>query len=259
MRLPLILLLSGAAAFAATVGPDSGSLVVSGGAMGPEILNRLIALAGGPDASIIVIPTANLPPQLDIVNMLRGRGAKNVTVLHTTDRKVADSEDFVRPLKKAGGVWFTGGRQWRLVDAYIDTRTVREVRAVLDRGGVVGGSAAGASILASYLVRGSRENNTVMMAPGYERGFGFLRGVAVDSHLLERKRENDMVSVVAAHPELLGIGIDTRTAVVVKGDILEVLGASKVAIYERGKPYYLLSSGDRFDLKTHSRIHASSH
>ena len=146
VRLPL-LLFSCAAAFAATVGPDNGSLLVAGGAVEPEIMNRFIELAGGPDASIIVIPTANLPPQLEIVNTLRSRGAKNVTVLHTTDRKIADSEAFVQPLKKAGGVWFTGGRQWRLVDAYLDTRTIREVRAVLDRGGVVGGTSAGASIL----------------------------------------------------------------------------------------------------------------
>jgi cyanophycinase len=245
-------LLAGATAFAAAVGPDSGSLVVvGGGALGPEIVSRFIELAGGPAASIVVIPTANaaapLPKSLGSVDMLRQRGAKNITVLHTTNRKTADSEGFVAPLKKASGVWFGGGRQWRLVDAYLDTRTVREVWAVLQRGGVVGGSSAGASILASYLVRGAREGNAIMMAPGYERGFGFLRGVAVDQHLLQRNRQNDMVSVVAAHPELLGIGIDARTAIVVKGDQMEVIGTSKAAIYELGKPYYFLSSGDRFD------------
>jgi len=65
-----------------------------------------------------------------------------------------------------------------------------------------------------------------------------------------------MVSVVAAHPQLLGIGIDEKTAVVVEGDQFEVVGPSKVAIYENNKPYYFLSAGDRFDLKTRSRLHA---
>jgi cyanophycinase len=138
----------------------------------------------------------------------------------------------------------------------MNTRTLRELRAVLARGGVIGGTSAGATILGSYLVRGAREGNSVMMAPGYEQGFGFLRGVAIDQHLLKRKRENDMIAVVSAHPQLLGIGIDEKTAVVVQGDRFEVVGPSKVAIYENSKPYYFLSGGDRFDLKTRSRLHA---
>ena len=93
-----------------------------------------------------------------------------------------------------------------------------------------------------------------MMAPGYEQGFAFLRGVAIDQHLLKRKREKDLVAVIAAHPQLLGIGLDEGTAVIVQGDRFEVVGASKVAIYEPHKSYYFLSAGDRFDLKTRSRL-----
>ncbi|HSW29305.1 MAG TPA: hypothetical protein VLH75_07405, partial [Longimicrobiales bacterium] len=41
------------------VGPARGSLVVVGGAMqSPEIYRRFIELAGGPDAPLIMIPTA---------------------------------------------------------------------------------------------------------------------------------------------------------------------------------------------------------
>ena len=117
----------------------------------------------------------------------------NVTVLHTRDRAVADTEAFVAPLKTARGVWFGGGRQWRLVDAYMGTRTQREIEGVLARGGVVGGSSAGATIQGSYLVRGAREGNHIMMAKGYEEGFGYLRGVAIDQHLLVRGRQDDLV------------------------------------------------------------------
>ena len=74
-------------------------------------------------------------------------------------------------LRDATGVWIPGGRQWRLVDSYLNTRTHRELQRVLERGGVVGGTSAGASILGSYLVRGSPETNTIVMAPGYEEGF----------------------------------------------------------------------------------------
>lgn len=264
-RLFILLAATGFAAFAATkVGPAKGSLViVGGGNLGAEILDKFIQLAGGPDAPIVFVPTANgldkQPAALAEANILRKAGAKNVTILHTTDRKIADSKAFVAPLRKARGVWFGGGRQWHLVDSYLNTRTEREFRAVLKRGGVIGGSSAGATIQGSYLVRGAREGNNIMMAPGYEKGFAYLRGVGVDQHLLARKREKDMVAVVDAHPELLGIGIDEKTAVVVQGDRFEVIGPSKVAIYEHGKPYYFLSAGDRFDLKTRSRLNAPAH
>jgi cyanophycinase-like exopeptidase len=141
-----------------TSGPDSGYLVIVGGNMkDTAIINRFISLAGGPDAPMIVIPTASGEPKIDnsrAAEVLTTAGARNVTVLHTYDTAVANSLDFVAPLKKARGVWFNGGRQWRLVDAYANTLTEKEINIVLARGGVIGGSSAGATILGSYLVRG---------------------------------------------------------------------------------------------------------
>ena len=85
---------------------------------------------------------------------LKLAGARNVVVLHTTDRRLADDSAFAEPLRHAGGVWFEGGRQWHLVDSYANTRTERGFHSVLARGGVIGGSSAGASILSSYMLRG---------------------------------------------------------------------------------------------------------
>jgi peptidyl-dipeptidase A len=243
-----------------SVGPDRGALVICGGGrLGPEIIEEFIALAGGPEAPIVYIPTASdanqFPPGYVQKSALFRGGAKNLTLLHTRDRKQADSEAFVAPLRTARGIWFEGGRQWRLVDSYLNTRAEREMLALLQRGGVIGGSSAGATIQGSYLVRGAREGNTVMMAKGYEQGLGFVRGVAIDQHLLARHRENDMLQVIAAHPDLLGIGLDEGTAIVVRGDTAKVIGASKVAIYDRqhkpgagGTAYYFLTPGDEFDL-----------
>jgi len=258
--LPALLELSFAAALAAGVssGPSRGALVVvGGGKIGPEIAQRFVALAGGPDAEFVVIPTAagdNDPDPVKVEqDFVKTFGVKRVTVLHTHDRARADTEEFVAPLKKARAVWFPGGRQWRLVDAYLNTRTEREIQAVLERGGVIGGSSAGATIQGSYLVRGARDGNTVMMAKGYEQGFGYLKEVAVDQHVLARHRENDLVAVIEAHPDLLGIGIDESTAIVVQKGQCEVIGASKVGIYDgkdhAGKRYYFLAPGDRFDLE----------
>lgn len=252
------------------VGPPKGSLVVvGGGAMGPEIVERFLQLAGGKDAPIVFIPTAGDADTYaaDWLSrqFLAKAGARNVTLLHTRDRKVANTREFVEPIRKANAVWFGGGRQWRLVDSYLNTRTHRELRNLLKRGGVIGGSSAGATIQGSYLVRGAREGNTLMMAPGYEAGLAFLRNVAVDQHLLKRNRQDDLVPVIEKHPELLGIGIDESTAIVVSRDQFEVIGVSKVAIYDRrrppepnGKRYYFLERGDRFDLAARTKLAATS-
>lgn len=159
------------------VGPERGSLVVvGGGAMPPSIVNRFLELGGGKNAQFVFIPTAaegeNYDDEWLKRQFLAKAGVPHVTVLHTRDRNVADSEAFTAPIRKAGGVWFGGGRQWRLVDSYLNTRTHKELWRLLDRGGVIGGSSAGATIQGSYLVRGAREGNTIMMAPGYEQGTG---------------------------------------------------------------------------------------
>ena len=252
-------------------GPERGALViVGGGKVGADILGRLFDLAGGKDAPLVVIPTANgqddFPGDWPGTKMFKDFGVTNITVLHTKDRKVADSEAFVRPLTTAKAVWFVGGRQWRLVDAYAHTRTQREVERVLTRGGVVAGSSAGASILASYMVRGARENNFIMMAPGYEEGFGLIKGVAIDQHMLTRNRQDDLEEVVAKHPDVLGIGLDESTAIAVQGQQFEVVGASKVAIHdgrivkgaqERNggkKKYFFMGPGEKYDLTKLERI-----
>jgi cyanophycinase len=226
-------------------------------------------LAGGRHAPLVVIPTASgadtYAADWPGLKMFKDFGADSISVLHTKDRKVADSEDFVRPLTTARIVWFVGGRQWRLVDSYAHTRTQREVERVLERGGVVAGTSAGASILSSYMVRGARENNYVMMAPGYEEGFGLIKGVAIDQHMLTRNRQDDLEDVVAAHPDLLGIGLDESTAIVVRGQEFEVVGASKVAIHDgrlvaserqqrNGKKYFFMAPGERYDLTKLERI-----
>lgn len=242
------------------VGPERGSLVIVGGAMrDPDIYKRFIELAGGPDAHLVMVPTAGGGEEYDAfyqgLNAWREAGARNLTILHTTDRAEADTDAFVEPLKTAGGVFFFGGRQWHLVDAYAGTKTEAAFRAVLDRGGVIGGSSAGASIQGSFLVRGDTRTNTIMMGD-HQVGFGYLRNVGIDQHVLRRNRHFDLIEVIEAHPELLGIGIDENTALVVQGDQAQVMGASYVLVYdnqatvgESGK-FYFLAPGDRFNLAT---------
>jgi len=245
---------------AADIGPSRGSLVIVGGAMkDPAIVRRFLQLAGGADQPIVVIPTAGEDDQYDQswsgLQQFRDAGATHLTVVHTRDHAVADTEAFVRPIREARGVFFPGGRHWRIADAYLNTRTHRELRALLDRGGVIGGSSAGATIQGSFMVRGDTKGNEIMVGDHTE-GLGFLKGVTIDQHLLKRNRQFDLVPVITTRPELLGIGIDEDTAIVVTGDEFEVIGRSYVVIYDNQRQippdgrFYFLAPGDHYNLKT---------
>ena len=255
--LTLVAVLS--AAGAPSHGPAKGYLIITGGA--PDY-QHFLELAGGAKARIVVIPTASITgpnAEATMAALCKAPGPfanLHCTVLHTTDRKVADSPAFAAPLKDATGIWLLGGRQWRLTDAYLGTLALREMFNLLDRGGVIGGGSAGASIQASYMVRGSSnpDNNTIMMAPGHETGFGFFTNTAIDQHVDARGRENDLSVVMKAHPELLGIGIDQSTSITVHGDMITANGPERVAVWDGkdhdGKPFYYLRAGDTLNTVT---------
>ena len=252
-------------------GPANGALVIVGGGNmeGTGILERFIQLAGGPDKKFIIVPTAGGNRNEDgtvrpydekrIVEPWSNRGLKNVRMLHTHDPKVADTEEFVEALKVADAVWFNGGRQWNIVDSYANTRTLQEFHKVLERGGVIGGSSAGATIQGEYLVRGDTSGPNVMMTaePNHQEGFKFLRKSAIDQHINARNRWDDLIPVVQKYPALLGVGLSEGTAIVVTGDRFEVIGKWKVAVHDNmrlyqpwEKPYYVLSPGDVYNMKS---------
>lgn len=250
-------------------GPTNGSLVIVGGGNleGTGISEKFIAMAGGAAARIVVVPTAggnrkadgSLTPYVDSIVLASWRklGVTNVRMLHTADPKVADTDEFANMLRDATGVWFNGGRQWNIVDSYAGTRTFREFHNVLARGGVIGGSSAGASIQGAYLVRGAISGSDVMMAPEpeHQNGFGFLRRSAIDQHINTRNRWDDLDPVIARFPTLLGIGLSEGTAIVVTGDRFDIIGKAQVAIHDNtkpyaagAKPYILLKAGDAYDM-----------
>jgi len=153
-------------------------------------------------------------------------------------------------------VWFNGGRQWHIVDSYAGTRTYDEFHRVLERGGIIGGNSAGATIQGEYLVRGDTEGSQIVMTEEEEHqlGFEFLRKSAIDTHTNTRDRWDDIVPVVEEQPHLLGIGLSEGTAIIVTGDIFEVMGKSIVVVHDNtgtypwGRPYLFLAHGDHYDM-----------
>lgn len=260
-----------------SAGPPNGTLIVDGGGTTEAIVRRFVELAGGPQARIVVIATAPSSIRFGEKNVIldpdwprdrlewtqyhdylkRWFGVERIEIIHTRDRRTADSEAFVAPINSATGVYLTPGNSGRLADAYLGTRTLTALKMMLDRGGVVFGSSAGAIIQGSFTVRG-RPDKPLLMAPGRTTGFGFLTNVAINPHLTSAKRDAELVNVVDAHPHILGIGIDDDAALLVRKNTFEVIGTGRVAIYDNvrreGSWYYWLKPGDRFDLSTWTKL-----
>lgn len=242
-----------------------GTLILGGGGIqGPgsgtqSIKKRFVELAGGADANFVIIHSNRDTMPVDkIIEPDTGAawafGVRHMTGLCTHKREIANSEEFVAPIRAATGVWITGGKVRNLEPVYRDTLVQRELKALLDRGGVIGGESAGAMILASHIT------DSVKVPPGVQAdttcysGFGFVSDVVIAPHIIKMGWTESLVPIIAANPKLLGIGIDERAAIVVQGRSFEVIGDSKVAIYDNhghdGKRYYFLAPGDRFNFET---------
>ena len=232
---------------------EGGTLVIAGGGrLPPEIRQRFLALAGGPQRARIVIIPAFEADSTQIVSMCetwQTLGATSVRVLQAASREEANLAAFGSSLDEATGVWLSGGQQALLSERYAGTLVEEKLRAVLDRGGVVGGSSAGAAAMTKVMIeQGSDEAIE-------SRGFDLFRDAIIDQHFLRRNRLNRLIGLLDAHPDRVAFGIDEGTALVVqvhKGR-LGVIGSSYVlacvpATESGTKRFEIMKHGDHIDL-----------
>ncbi len=230
-------------------------------------------------------------PKIVVITTASGRGKKgknsttlalkelageaNVTELYTRSSEVANSDAFIDPIKRADGVWITGGQQGLLADAFLGTKTEKALREVLARGGVIGGSSAGAQFQSSFMTRGMKNRGRTgpILGDGkHQTGLALISHTAFDVHVAARKREKDLFKLFTTKPgklqeknvdpmQLLGIGIDELTAIIVRQDRFEVVGKGHVYVFnprewsDTKKPFYhKLSAGDQYDIKARKMI-----
>ena len=239
-----------------TSAEEKGTLVIVGGGTIPqEIREEFFNLAGGKGkANIVMIPTASRaaddPTKAEsFLEDWSEMEPATLQLLHTRDRKLADDPAFVKPLREATGVWIGGGQQTRVIEAYRGTLVEQELHRLLKRGGVIGGTSAGAAVMSELMIQGGKE--VARSGPG----FGFLKGTVIDQHFVARKRITRLRGVLAEHPEQAGLGIDESTSVTIRGTTLTVMGTSTVTAIDAKNSNHPsrereLKSGDRLDLTT---------
>jgi len=242
------------------------------------ILNRFCALAGGPDADVVVISTASsmgFEAGERYREIFTGLGIPTVRPLHAMSRSQANDPSYVRQLDGATGIFLTGGNQLRLSSTVGGTLLAEAVLERFRAGAVVAGTSAGASAMSSHMIAfGASGGTPKHRMAALAAGLGVLPGVIVDQHFQQRNRYGRLLSVIAQNPSLLGLGVDEDTAGVVGPDgVMEVIGRGSVTVIDganaetdawevhghrpvmiSGVVLHALPSGYRFDLRERRRV-----
>jgi cyanophycinase len=250
---------------AAAARAQTGTLiVVGGGDTGPDIVSVALGVAGGANAVVAVLPQASAEPDAGdgSVKMWKDAGAKEAIKVSFADRAAAAAV-----LKRATLIWMPGGDQNRFMKAILGTGLDDIIRDRYRHGGAVGGTSAGAAVIVQSMFTGDADLKSLtagatVIAPG----LGLWPDVLVDQHFLTRQRNNRLLSAVLDHPDLVGVGIDESTGVVVRGDAFDVIGKSSVVVIDarhatvdkaaagghvsgRGITLAVLHAGQHYDLR----------
>ena len=241
-------------------------IIVGGGPHPPEAIARFLMAAGGNESPLIIVSNAIGDDSDDkqVSAELTAAGASNVHHVHSENGSQPLNADFRAVLEQARGVWFTGGRLGRQVNTGPDGSLLSLLQQVLLRGGVIGGTSAGAMIEGEDRVLADSVGNQELVAEGYQQGFVFLPGAAIDQHFTKCDRLGDRVRLKRSISELVGIGIDDATAMIVRGTIMEVVGSNQVAVFDRqpddsqAQPEFsIIKTGQKYDFK-HRRLLGST-
>ena len=217
-----------------------GQLVIIGGAEDKEgecqILREFVRRAGGLQSRIIVMTVATeLPREVgeNYIRVFERLGVENVRIVDTVDRDDASAPSVLEAIQKATGVFFTGGDQARITSLLKGTEIDAALHRRYQEGIVVGGTSAGASMMSeAMIVEGDAETHPRVEIVDMGSGMSFLPNVVIDQHFAQRGRLGRLLAAVAHKPNLLGIGIDENTAVIVNDHKFEVIGEGAVTVVD---------------------------
>jgi cyanophycinase len=252
--------------------------IIGGGNRSEEMMQVFVNLSRqSAKKKIIIFPMAGGSPEesgQEMVEEFKNMGVQDVEY-HILNREQALRAESVKILDNVNCVYFTGGDQSRLTEALVNTPIHKKLLEIYEEGGVIGGNSAGAAVMSEIMITGDEKRREEDRAFAkiqadniiFTQGFGFIDTAIIDQHFVARRRHNRLISLIAEHPELLGIGIDESTAILVKPDeTFEVVGEQNVIVYDATNAkisvlpsnkisgfhimLHILKPGDHFDLKT---------
>ncbi len=234
-------------------------LVVGGGTRPPDAVKKFVDWSGGAKARILIITWASGEPNESFEALKKNfelAGARSIEHAAIRPLDAAKRADFIIQLKESTGVFFSGGDQNRIMDVLADVELLKLIRAEYAVGTPFGGTSAGAAVMSDPMMTGDDDLKILDGTKvGVRPGLGLIPNIIFDQHFLVRQRYNRLFGLIMVNRQMLGVGIDEDTAVLVSDNrILEVAGTTQVmfvdAKHSNGSMVVnFLKSGERFDLK----------
>lgn len=263
----LMLLFSQATFAQQEIFPYKGKLIIIGGGDILDTMYNLFAKEiGGKDQPIVYIPTAT-----DDEPWIQGgqhlvkftsRGFTNLTTVHTRDKQKANDPIFIDRIRKAKGVFIGGGDQANIAASFLGTDVHKELIALLNRGGIIMGTSAGATIMGEFMITGWEQRKAPHVQQQYPAGLAFMKNTSIDQHVLVRNRQFDLIPMMETNSNLLGMALDEATAAYVQRDSIQVVGRSYMMIFDHQdwnnqkkewgkvyKPFMMYSEGQVYRFK----------
>ena len=216
--------------------PRGWIVPIGGKLLDDEILARFVALSGGANARIAVIPTASREPDVGVFyeRVFARIGARRAKALHFEQRIDCDDRDWLDWLESATGIFIAGGNQLKLASILGGTPAARMMRARNAAGVHVAGTSAGAAFISEHMIAYGDDGVTpragmVTMCAG----LGLTNRVIVDQHFTQRERLGRLLTALAYNPFAIGLGVDENTAAFISpDDIVEVQGSGSVTVVD---------------------------
>ena len=221
-------------------GSERGFIIPIGGAEDKEndraILQRFVALCGGREADIVVIPTASRTADTGegYVRLFTELGARDADALLFDTRRDCEEQGRIDRLNRASGIFLTGGNQLRLATILGGTPIAKCIRTRNAEGVHVAGTSAGAAFLSEHMIAFGEEGSSpqagkVTLAPG----LGLTNRFVIDQHFRQRDRLGRLLTALAYNPYAHGVGLDENTAAFIGPDNrLEVEGSGAITIVD---------------------------
>lgn len=230
-----------------------GTILMCGGGKLPDsLLDRFCELSDNKNSRLVLVPTASersdtgdYSPWLEL---WKQRGWRDVQIVHADHQKTSRHADFGKQIDQASAVWITGGDQSRLADRFLGTPFIHRLHQLFRRGGVLGGTSAGAAIVSETMIASGTEE------PVFGKGFGFLPRVIVDQHFQQKNRFERLSKAIERHPEQIGVGLDESTGIELTVAKATVIGNGHVHGYRAGSKPTVWGPGETIDRNQWSEL-----
>lgn len=220
--------------------PKGKLFIIGGGHKPPSLIKKMVEVAQMDSTDyVLVVPAASSLIDTAVyygIKQFTDVGVKHVIPLYaSTVQEYTDS--VIQLIKGARLIYFSGGNQNNLTDAFLNTSALKAFHEAYHEGSTLAGTSAGAAIMSKKMITGDQKKHPVYT--GYfktieaenmilKEGFGFIENAIIDQHFIKRQRMNRLIAVSLENPELLCVGIDESTAVVVSNNSATVVGESQV-------------------------------